>query len=1533
MAGLPVAELARPQASAGGISNSVACLAAYFDALSGVGATSGLSAKLRESAAAEFGRQLEALPETYRRGLDAQLSRPEQRELLAIASESDPGLFFSQLLNFERRLEAQGRIDAALLLLQVMRDERFGAERSAAAVHAAAERDYRAILGGGSLGARAEFLARRFVKEAADPAMLVGFGAASLAYQGTRLYALSRLLQTPQAGLLTRGLGASLLASAAGLGAEAPSFVLAAKLTRAAGGVPQDWRPASLGQELAATGMTLFFLKGAGALSGRLASSLGGDSFLARFGQRALPQVGMFGGIVLAKRAEEWTGLRASAPGENLLLEGLSTYLQFQVGGRVAEGILGRGFLARQRELDLRAASLAPAPRAPTDLSGLSPVPASAAAPLRIRRASLQELAAAPLLSENHQGNGDGNERGLPPRLRSVTSGEAAPGGEARLAHDPKAFAEEVRQKLQQERALLAEAENALRSFDAKVRTYLVHQAQGRGAAVELGDWHQEILATYDRFLEKYREASLREEPGVPLLAGSLGLQREAMQNRAALQRFLNRAGKVHEEAQLVLRELAAGHPEGIRQALKGFQRKAEEWKGRPLTWAFEEGLSLSEEIRFAKLAGIFQGVGVKEAYRGSVEEIQLIQEHQLHPWNLLARSSLRSQDHQIPEWLAAELRHFQGGAWDPAKSLLVRSYPSSAELPDQARREVSPREILRWGGTYEEPFRTWVGVQVPTLMAVFQGDPVRFAERTRALELFMAPETREAGRIAAWWLGRAVRGEGFPHMWTLQAEASPLASRAEQLAHQPNLSPERAARALGEKGDLAVVGHSLLAFLRHPFDPRAALEFSLNAPPAIREDVVSLTGALLGGFHGRGIFHPEWLCEVILRLVPTRSQAQALREVTEFINKEALLQNALSDLRALSFESKGGGARVMSLREAGSRKESPLWSAFRAGAEERLSNGELVVVEVVWNAALLLEQGEADGASRAEWGRLKQNLRVAIRRLEGTLDSLREFRARAVGTPEIAEHAGLGDFDQRVARLENTLGKLREMKTTLAQALAAEPSLRLGDGRIAVLRGRLLETVDLWDLPELKPLKLNEATSLRLEDIAVLQSAAVLVGRSERPPLSAPLFEARSDADTTKALLRIFQEISPSLPPSVENLMECYLQAVGSTYLRVPGRSLADLMAPSALFTVLLPAYLQANRQNPARALRELSTLPSAESPTLREAWRVAAYTAIRLLQGAQPDLALLQELRRTFVHSPMLNGVNQLIELQLGLAPARRQDILQEWTSSKDARARVLLGLYAFMNSPRDIKGALQAVPFTASDPHQIAERVAGMLAALGFGREAEQTVASARIMMLPLADRQLNEVEAAMKESENPPPNPLLEVMETVAQPGYWPGKVEAKLGSLLLPAQRAQLREGLSRLHPDLVRILGSAAEDYSAEALAAILHDMKVVQLSNRPALSDRAPKPVPEPYYESLASDLRQYHRSLFQSEMGPSVETLTSKLRQLPEAAVALLGYWSQNPGTMLLMARRLGLPGLPEEQTLLEAYRTWDGRSPDSE
>jgi len=264
-------------------------------------------------------------------------------EARALSAETDPALLSEGMLSLAGRLgNSESALEQAVSLqLYETLGSREGPQASVARARAAA------LTGTGAFGARAERLLRGFAQQASDPALLLGMGLASTVFSLTRAATLSRLLLASGSGWMTRGLGARVLASAAGFALEAPTFVLGTRLGATAFGRPQDWSGQGLARELASSYLTL----------GAMRLSHAGAGALLRPGntlpwQGMLRQTATLGGLWLSRGLEQAVGLRSPRDPAMTLTDSLALLLQFHVAGRISAEFLGQPYARLDAALD-----------------------------------------------------------------------------------------------------------------------------------------------------------------------------------------------------------------------------------------------------------------------------------------------------------------------------------------------------------------------------------------------------------------------------------------------------------------------------------------------------------------------------------------------------------------------------------------------------------------------------------------------------------------------------------------------------------------------------------------------------------------------------------------------------------------------------------------------------------------------------------------------------------------------------------------------------------------------------------------------------------------------------------------------------------------------------------------------------------------------------------------------------------------------------------------------------------------------------
>lgn len=334
-------------------------------------------------------------------------------EFQSLVSEPDGEVFFSGLLALGRRAIQNDQAESAQYLLQAIAQ----AEGSAGA-GVAARAELEALRGAGPWSRRAENTGRAFVRQAADPAMIAGMGVAGIVAGSLRLGVLSRLAASPEATFFTRGLGARLTASVAVFGPEVGAFWATERGIR---GLlhpgPLAWDGDTLLREFASLGITLGALK------------LGGWGATQSFGARGpwVRQVGLLGGILAGRRAEEAFGLRPGADGSSRLADALATLLQFNVAGRLASRALGPGHAVFLESLEAQARRVNASPRSPLFPGGAFAVtPEGVRLPLSDRSAGIGTNV---MMMENKGPNGSNGSGSRAPAERASSP--------ARTSSDP----------------------------------------------------------------------------------------------------------------------------------------------------------------------------------------------------------------------------------------------------------------------------------------------------------------------------------------------------------------------------------------------------------------------------------------------------------------------------------------------------------------------------------------------------------------------------------------------------------------------------------------------------------------------------------------------------------------------------------------------------------------------------------------------------------------------------------------------------------------------------------------------------------------------------------------------------------------------------------------------------------------------------------------------------------------------------------------------------------------------------------------
>jgi len=295
------------------------------------------------------------LSASERHHLETSWGRANLEELLSLGRETDRASLCEALLSLGRRLENDDKLETAGRIYSLI----LSASPGTAIGERAQQRLY-AILGQGAVLPRLEFLGRRLVREASDPAAIIPMVAAGAMFRFARVATLSRLAASPTSNILTRGFGARILSGIAGFLLEAPTFTASTRGMNSLLEREQEWTFRAVGREFASGTLSLLGLKAMGGLSGLAVQRWGRSPTLGGGIARALlPQAGMFTGILLGHQLETRLGLREHQDGATTFTDAFAMLINFNVGGRLSHEFVGETWRSAEANLDRQAELLA----------------------------------------------------------------------------------------------------------------------------------------------------------------------------------------------------------------------------------------------------------------------------------------------------------------------------------------------------------------------------------------------------------------------------------------------------------------------------------------------------------------------------------------------------------------------------------------------------------------------------------------------------------------------------------------------------------------------------------------------------------------------------------------------------------------------------------------------------------------------------------------------------------------------------------------------------------------------------------------------------------------------------------------------------------------------------------------------------------------------------------------------------------------------------------------------------------------------
>lgn len=1263
-------------------------LAAYLDRVGGLSdSASGLQAQFAAGTSSRLQTALQALDPASLKKIRSHFSDGEWGEILSLSQEKDFAYFLGSWIQFGGRLKNAEKLGQAELAFRQV--ESWGSEVPDGILQAA-RAESEVLQGGGSFGRRAEFLGPRLVKEAADPWMLAGFGVAGTVYQGTRLAALSRLAANPSFGFFSRGVGLRAAAAALGLAAEAPAFVATAKLGRGLSGAEQGWSADAWRKEILGTGLTLFFLKGAGALSQKASRGLPAWAPL-------VSNAGMAAGIYTAHLAEEALGFRAATGAARRLQDSLLTLFQFHVGGRLADGVFGGNLGRLQREWTLQ--GLRPPkgrPPAWTWLpAGAQPAPAGPR-PGDAGKSFGPEIS----LMENSNDGGSGPKK---PRLVSIRSGgETPPSVEVPAA--PQPTVESLAREFARVSASADQAKEriliGLSELEMQLTSFLGHIVLERGKIPDTAKLGLSARARMDAVEAEFRhlpELQKRMEG----LAFSVRNDPAAEQALADHRSWMLLLDVKHAPLLQILETLrglvATQDPRRLQSRLFILSHFNAIFQEGLVPSPATEGQPILEEIFPHRAEGILRAPLVKHALRAGPPRTG--EESRELP-DLDFESPFKAEH----EWAARLLYDLTETPPDTdIHSLLFKSegIPGTTMV----------RQVLGYSGSSSEPYRGWLSVYLPVLSAAYRGNVPRLMRRLAPLTPAMNEDMRAATELGAWWLGQALRGKGQPASWPAEfllsgADTAAKVALSEVLDWIGEPVGGNALSAWETQGPLGAAKLALHNFLQFPFDRDLPVLLTLQGPAGIREEALSFVTALLGAFHGDGFFNAEFLEHLASREYP----------VGERDIERRLKMDSLTSIAARMDETQADWNRLW---DNVSRRDSqpPLLLQVAGDATARarvefnnaFDEGRQYAITAASAFFKVLRKGTREGYAAEEISALHGQLEHYLRDIESAVDRMQR-------QPLMSANPANATPFQMIEQLKGALVGLRTIERALERLRQSGASGRFTVEESQVLFEQTAQLAVTFGLPHGNFANFWYPQPFEINEIRRLLEAMDPVGHSLPPTVKAPLFDKRNDWATVKAVTQAYWEAAKLVPgtqPNLENLLEIYFETVGARVVRIPNRSLVKQISPSALFSVIMPAYLWLHSQNPEAAYRELKDVMVTGGDRNREAWRGTVFLALRLLEGATLDVDLIAEAGEFFRDTPFGTRMKELASL-VDAKESRRTAQMEAWGFANNILDAVALGAAAALLNPAIPEKAREAaMRHVDRDPDGIAARVAGALA----------------------------------------------------------------------------------------------------------------------------------------------------------------------------------------------------------------------------
>ncbi len=1324
----------------------------------------------------KISQAVDRLSHSHRRKLAEILDPAVLNEILSVAEGANSKKFLKELHRIALELRKAGKFSASAQLFEKIitwSESSLGSPGSGGdftAIAQEARKGLADMTGQGDGAGRLNFLAEHFLDELFDGWALAGYGVARTTGKFIRLKKLDQLIRPlstlgvsarpPQVGALRSLLGERTLASAWGLSAESAVFVLTTKTGRHLSGTPQDFRPLTLAKDTLGMGIFLGSFHIAGAATRRWLNAVYKiDPYLmarpiplpwsVRAQQILLPQVAMYGALGVNHIIQRTLGWADPKAPDIVAVDNFVELLHLNAFGFLAEHLRPARWRALEKKLDFDAEMLARSRRNARPPWNFFPkwnyrVALPGGGTLEFLPGEGVAEHEGLRVYAKDRGNGDGKVIRLPGSLPP----SSLPEGRPPMPSRGEAL-EAAQRGFENARKLLTDLKEDLTEIGNAAQIVLRHLQLGRErdpdfifsqvqVGKQAGTFEKNLMGAEDIRPHLDTFLLVTKDPESLLFRDLESLRKE-------YRAFFKQREPLNDAIRKILFGASSADPVAIKSGLDRLKYLFENYLvSGPQGTAVSRTNVLHIPRPLHAASGILIGMGVKEIFRLDQNDFNLHLPQSRVTGFELDPNSPRRRDLEFVEDLLHRLY-----TAEPDQSYLG--------LLTHTRFEGRERKALNQLGSQDAPFQTWLSLYVPSLMLLLRGSYSKYLARTADFDPHFDPYTRVTHRMAAWWISQAMGGSGNPKAWVEEGPpdlrdnlvAREILQKVATLAGREGLNPEMTRPILGTRGGKAIVSHALLAFVRSSFDARRGLQWALKSPKGIREDVLTLTAALFGAFHGGAIFSGrnlrqwwgEWYPRHGVRQDEGGLWDKTQQKYSKIVGVLAKIETAwkweeperppapVITLKTPLLPPKNYPPGTVTLLRPDLSLD-PVVKTY----ENAYQNSHRRLRFLVLDTAGFLRRSQGTGLVDRDLGglleRVNEQLGDLDRQRKELVLVLREVERFWPDAKSLVKKNYPGKIEDILEGVEATIRDLEQIMLVMEYYQGNEgerisPS-QYSQAQIALerLRDRQSMREELGLAPQSH--RSYDASAIR----ALYDGAVYQVGPALSPRTDANIrLNLRGDWEIVQELIQEFSSRDPS-EAKIRDIFNRYLEIVKTPW-RLHGfdPAVSHRITPSAMISILTPAYLGLHQANPQRAYRELESEKFYEDHQNRDMWRGVTHLALRLLTGAEPNPFLVidtgqsfeirkdsAELRTSLQPTPVGKAFMKLGNFQLRRKkdPQLLIDLLETIKRSEVPFYHALIGIHAFMEHPMSLVKAVALAKKYENweEPNRLAIRVAGLL-----------------------------------------------------------------------------------------------------------------------------------------------------------------------------------------------------------------------------